>query len=281
MRTDMTGTTSYEEVSSLIPVTTYSYTLADATNEHLLWSDVSGNTKFVKNGTAWEGTVAISASDLNAAKIGNGTIIRFYFASENGFTIKATDNTWGDFELGKDNSGWSKNLISGNAKNGYVEFKLDTETADRFKQENNRLIIQGFGLTALAITYDNSHKVTNETPSPSGKTTLVTGPLNGQVTIEASNFNNIKAGDEIRIYYTSLGQWYWQVQTWEGFNKGYSYTIEGWGGTSINTNNKFLNTSEKYITLPIDANLITMLQERGIRIQCDQIEVTEIALIRK
>ena len=155
MKEDQTNVSSYEKISSS-STTEYSYNLADATNEHLLWSDVSGNTKFVKNGTAWEGYVAISASDLNAAKIGNGTIIRFYFASENGFTIKATDNTWGDFVLGKDNSGWSKNLISGNAKNGYVEFKMDTETANRFKQENNRLIIQGFGLTALALTYDNS-----------------------------------------------------------------------------------------------------------------------------
>jgi hypothetical protein len=221
--------------------------------------------------------IPISAESINTADVGNGTIIRFYFTCDQNFMLKVTDNTWDDFDLG--NASWNLNFIQGTAMNGYVEFRLNNTTANRFKQSG--LIIYGTNVTALAITYDNSHKVTNETPSPSGKTTLVTGPLNGQVTIEASNFNNIKAGDEIRIYYTSLGQWYWQVQTWEGFNKGYSYTIEGWGGTSINTNNNFLNTSEKYITLPIDANLITMLQERGIRIQCDQIEVTEIALIRK
>ena len=155
MKNDQTGEISYEEVS-ISSTTEYSYTLADVANENLLWSDVSGNTKFVKNGTAWEGTVAISASDLNTANIGDGTIIRFYFASENGFTIKATDNTWGDFDLGDSNSGWNKNLISGNAKNGYVEFKLNTTAANRFKEDNNRLIIQGFGLTALALTYDNS-----------------------------------------------------------------------------------------------------------------------------
>jgi hypothetical protein len=274
MRTDMTGTISYEEVSSLTPVTTYSYTLADATNEHLLWNDVSGNTKFTSN---WSVNIPISAESINAADVGNGTIIRFYFTCDQSYMLKVTDNTWDDFDLG--NASWNLNFMQGTAMNGYVEFRLNNTTANRFKQSG--LIIYGTNVTALAITYDNSHKVTNETPSPSGKTTLVTGPLNGQVTIEASNFNNIKAGDEIRIYYTSLGQHWWQVQTWEGFNQGYSYTIEGWGGTNINSNNNFLNTSEKYITLPIDANLITMLQERGIRIQCDQIEVTEIALIRK
>ena len=273
MKNDQTGTSSYEEISSS-STTEYSYTLADATNEHVLWSDVSGNTKFTSN---WSVNINISAENINTADVGNGTIIRFYFTCDENFMLKVTDNTWDDFDLG--NANWNLNFMQGTAKNGYVEFRLNNTTANRFKQSG--LIIYGTNVTALAITYDNSHKVTNETPSPSGKTTLVTGPLNGQVTIEASNFNNIKAGDEIRIYYTSLGQWYWQVQTWEGFNKGYSYTIEGWGGTSINTNNNFLNTSEKYITLPIDANLITMLQERGIRIQCDQIEVTEIALIRK
>ena len=273
MKTNMVGQTSYSEISSSSE-TTYSYTLADAANENVLWSDVTGNTKFTSN---WNVNIAIPAESINTADVGNGTIIRFYFTCDESYMLKVTDNTWKDFDLG--NAGWNLNFQQGSAKSGYVEFRLNNTTANRFKQSG--LIIYGTNVTALAITYDNSHKVTNETPSPSGKTTLVTGPLNGQVTIEASNFNNIKAGDEIRIYYTSLGQWYWQVQTWEGFNKGYSYTIEGWGGTSINTNNNFLNTSEKYITLPIDANLITMLQERGIRIQCDQIEVTEIALIRK
>ena len=274
MRTDMTGTISYEEVSSLTPVTTYSYTLADATNEHLLWNDVSGNTKFTSN---WSVNIPISVESINAADIGNGTIIRFYFTCDQSYMLKVTDNSWEDFDLG--NAGWNLNFQQGTAKNGYVEFKLNPTTANRFKQSG--LIIYGTNVTALAITYDNSQKVTNETPSTPGKTTLVNGPLNGMTIIDAANFNNIHAGDEIRIYYTSLGQWYWQVQTWEGYNKGYSYTIEGWGGTSINTNNNFLNTTEKYITLPIDANLITMLQARGIRIQCDQIEVTEIALIRK
>ena len=273
MKNDKTGTSSYEEISSS-STTEYSYTLADATNEKLLWSDVSGNTKFTSN---WNVNIPISAEKINTADVGNGTVIRFYFTCNENYMLKVTDNTWDEFDLG--NADWNLNFQQGSAKNGYVEFRLNNTTANRFKQ--NGLIIYGTNVTALAITYDNSHKVTNETPSPSGKTTLVTGPLNGQVTIEASNFNSIKAGDEIRIYYTSLGQWYWQVQTWEGFNQGYSYTIEGWGGTLINTNNNFLNTSEKYITLPIDANLITMLQERGIRIQCDQIEVTEIALIRK
>ena len=264
MRTDMTGTTSYEEVSSLTPVTTYSYTLADATNEHLLWSDVSGNTKFVKNGTAWEGTVAISASDLNAAKIGNGTIIRFYFASENGFTIKATDNTWGDFELGKDNSGWSKNLISGNAKNGYVEFKLDTETANRFKQENNRLIIQGFGLTALALTYDNSQKVADETPEEpntddddgdiifSGDYTISNSPYYHAVL--ASSFVGCKEGSILRIYGEPTDS-NWTLILKTGWNS--SLTFKNQSSNTFNSSNSPIVNG--VITLELTAESAQML----------------------
>ena len=151
MRTDMTGTISYEEVSSLTPVTTYSYTLADATNEHLLWNDVSGNTKFTSN---WSVNIPISVESINAADVGNGTIIRFYFTCDQSYMLKVTDNSWEDFDLG--NAGWNLNFQQGTAKNGYVEFILNNTTANRFKQ--NGLIIYGTNVTALAITYDNSHK---------------------------------------------------------------------------------------------------------------------------
>ena len=212
MKNDQTGTSSYEEISSS-STTEYSYTLADATNEHVLWSDVSGNTKFVQNGNNWDGAVRISTDDLNAAEIGNGTIIRFYFASENGFTIKATDNTWGDFELGNSNSGWNKNLISGNAKNGYVEFKLNTTTANRYKQ--NELIIQGIGLTALALTYDNSQKKADENPSDS-KEVQIYGEKefkdNEQINPSA-DFSDAGEGSVLRIY-GYLKQHYGSSDAW-------------------------------------------------------------------
>lgn len=201
MKTDKTGSVSYEELSSS-STTTYSYSLADADNEHVWWSDVSGNTKFDN----WNGYVAISTDELNAAGIGNGTIIRIYFTSESGYTIKATDNTWGDFEL--NNTGWNKNLISGNAKNGYVEFKLNTTTANRFKQ--NGLIIQGTGATALALTYDNSQKVADETPVAnnllSWTGSVVFGPYNrssGNAFIDCNfNYDDFVGSPKIEIEYT-------------------------------------------------------------------------------
>ena len=100
-------------------------------------------------------------------------------------------------------------------------------------------------------------------------------------TIAANKFTNIKSGDEIRIYYSWLQDFYWQVQTWEGFNAGYSYTIEAWGGTSINTKNEFINADNNYIFMTLDSNLITMLQERGIQFSFDGMDVTVVTLVRK
>ena len=201
MKTYMVGKSSYSEISSTSE-TTYSYTLADAANEHIWWSDVTGSTKFIE----WGGYVPVSADDLNAAEIGNGTIIRFYFACENDYMIKATDNTWEEFEL--DNSGWYKNYISGNAKNGYVEFKLNTTTANRYKQ--NGLIIQGTGgVTALALTYDNSQKKADEVPAT--PETIWTGSQslawNLDIQISKDKFANATSTSKIRFTATAGEGW--------------------------------------------------------------------------
>ena len=254
MKNDQTGEISYEEVSSS-STTEYSYTLADATNEHLLWSDVTGNTKFVQNGNNWDGAVRISADDLNAAEIGKGTIIRFYFASENGFTIKATDNSWGDFDLG--NSGWNQNYISGNAKNGYVEFKLNSTTANRFKQNGNCLTIQGIGLTALALTYDNSQKVADSGSSTeiwAGNQTFSNWDWNNRLEFNASVFSNVTENSKIIVYGSGSNGWQvkfrylgsegWKIPGWnsdvvqEGMDGIYSDHFEFTLGSTIASNIK-------------------------------------------
>ena len=210
MKTDKTGSVSYEEVSSS-STTEYSYTLADAAYEHVWWDDVTGSTKFyTKSDGNWDGNVSVSSETLAASEIGNGTIIRFYFTSENGYMIKVTDNNWGDFDLG--NTGWDQNFIQGNAKNGYVEFKLNTTTANRLK--DNGLLIYGTGLTALALTCDNSEKVADEepeTPSASGDLltwtgSIVFGPYNlksGNAFIDCSfNFDDLSNSPKIEVEFT-------------------------------------------------------------------------------
>lgn len=276
----------YEAIDDSSDPLTNEYTLKYPNDENELWT---GTANF-----AWNSgdVIKITASALKNAKIGNGTKIRIYGEASEWFGVKVNYLDRWDDNLDLGNESWvhtyngvvDKCNYSAAQVNGCIELVLNATTAANFKEYGMQLY--GDKFKALCVTYDNSNAdeepETPDTPQTgSGKTTLVNGPLNGMVVIDASNFSNIKTGDEIRIYYTSLGQWYWQVQTWEGYNAGYSYTIEGWGGTSINTRNEFLNTTDKYIYLPIDANLITMLQARGIRIQCDQIEVTEIALIRK
>ena len=57
--------------------------------------------------------------------------------------------------------------------------------------------------------------------------------------------------------------------------------IEAWGGTSINTRREFINTEKNYIFMRLDANLITMLQARGLQMNFDGIDVTVVTLVRK
>ncbi len=279
MKNDKTGTSSYEEISSS-STTEYSYTLADPANEHTLWGDVSGNTKFAN----WSGHVAISTDDLNSAEIGNGTIIRFYFVSENDFTIKATDNTWGDFEL--NNNGWNQNLISGNAKNGYVEFKLNTTTANRFKQ--NGLIIQGTGgVTALALTYDNSQKVADETPDEpnqggSGQTIDVWSGSNEEnhtwTTIYTGNgdkFDDAKPGDCLRITAYAM-----QNTNWWQFNLDNTSWEEICGYIRNDTSGQTLSTLG-YQDIELNQTMINRLKNGGLMSYKSNLVFTKVQLVKK
>lgn len=282
MKTDKTGSVSYEELSSS-STTTYSYSLADAANEHVWWSDVSGNTKFDN----WNGYVAISTDELNAAGIGNGTIIRIYFTSESGYTIKATDNTWGDFEL--NNTGWNKNLISGNAKNGYVEFKLNTTTANRFKQSG--LIIQGTGATALALTYDNSQKVADEVPAAESE--IWTGPLDfgwsNKISLPLNTFvdKGVKGGSIIRFYVESTATNYnsnengWEFTIFTGYEQGWTMANSYRNGSNTDISKGYFD----YVLTSDDAQVLAMEKNLGwtpgssLQVQGQKFKLNKITLI--
>lgn len=204
MKNDQTGTSSYEEISSS-STTEYSYTLADATNETVWWDDITGNTTFyTKSDGNWDGNVFVSANELKAAEIGNGTIIRLYFASDNGYMLKVSDTNWSNFDLG--NNGWDQNFIQGGSKNGYVEFKLNTTTANHLKQYGLR--IYGTGLTALALTYDNSQKSTSggvNLLSWSGSVVFGSygGVSSGSAYIDCNfNYDDFEGSPKIEVEYT-------------------------------------------------------------------------------
>ena len=268
MKTNMVGQTSYSEISSSSE-TTYSYTLADAANEHLWWSDVSGNTKFVE----WGGHVPVSADELNAAEIGNGTIIRFYFTCENNYMIKATDFTWGDFDLG--NAGWNQNYIQGSSKSGYVEFKLNTTTANRFKQSG--LIIQGTGgVTALALTYDNSHKVADGGSSTeiwTGNQTFSNWDWNNRLEFNASVFSNVTENSKIIVY--GSGSNGWQVKfRYLGFE---GWKIPGWNSDVVQKGMDGIYSDHFEFTL--GSTIASNIKNNGMIVFGSNYTVTKIVLV--
>ena len=277
MRTDKTGTISYAEVSSS-STTTYSYKLADAANEHVWWDDVTGSTKFYTNSDGnWDGNVRISSETLEASEIGNGTIIRFYFTCNNSYMIKATDSTWGNFDLG--NTGWNQNIIQGDGKSGYVEFKLNTTTANRFKQSG--LIIQGTGgVTALALTYDNSEKVADDdSGSGSGSAFWSSTSYGYQQLISTTDLNNAGIDSSksmtVKITGTPLS-WGW----------GEIKVLKDWTTlitTKFDSTPQYAHFDENpgYVAIPVSASQVQeILATSGLRIEINNFNTTKVELIQ-
>ena len=194
MKTDKTGTTSYEEVSSST-TTEYSYTLADAANENILWS---GDNDFI----GWDGKYALSIAanmfTANNNAVGNGTIIRFYGVANSNFALKATyGNTW-DAATYSDTR-WSDGTYFGSSMTQCVELKLNTTNAAYFRNYGMR--IWGTNMKLLAVTYDNSQKVADVIPNQS--VTIWNGyqalGWNLNVTIGKANFKNATRTSKIKF----------------------------------------------------------------------------------
>ena len=284
MKNDQTGTSSYEEVSSS-STTEYSYTLADATNETVWWDDITGNTTFyTKSDGNWDGNVFVSANDLKAAEIGNGTIIRFYFASDNGYMLKVSDTNWSNFDLG--NNGWDQNFIQGGSKNGYVEFKLNTTTANHLKQYGLR--IYGTGLTALALTYDNSQKVADESPTTSGSDEVqIYGNYefwNNANIQPTSDYTGAGAGSILRIYgyrkqhYSSSDAWQIDVHSAWGNDVPFSNISNP---RNINANVVNIGDTEGCIELIFNDNTASILSQQGLVIFGTHFMMTKCTLEKK
>ena len=273
MKNDQTGTSSYEEISSS-STTEYSYTLADATNEHVLWSDVSGNTKFTSN---WNVNINISAENINTADVGNGTIIRFYFTCDQSYMLKVTDNSWEDFDLG--NAGWNLNFQQGTAKNGYVEFILNNTTANRFKQ--NGLIIYGTNVTALAITYDNSHKgISGGGQSGSGNTAFWSSTNYGyQSLITTSELINAGIDSNkpmtVKISGTPLSWGWGEIKIY----KDWETLITT--GSNYSPNYTHFDENPSYVAIPISVTEVQeILATVGMRIEINNFNTTKVELLQ-
>ena len=176
-----------------------------------------------------------------------------------------------------------------------IEQKVDeaTPNASLVRQEVigggdfDALVAEGYEViedaTTIVTPTTPTTPTTPDTPTGGGdhksgtNIVLVQNP-NGQTTIGKDKFSNTIVGDEIRIYYSSLGQWYWQVQTWNGAEGAQDYTIPNWGGATINTKNSCLNTTDKYVLIEIDSSFLSVLKNKGIKIQCDSMTPTSIVL---
>ena len=277
MKTDKTGTVSYEEISSST-TTTYDYTLADAANEHELWT---GNVDFGN----WNGNnnVTISAADLSAAEIGNGTVIRIYGVSNGAHEIKAIYK-WNDDpenpDLGDSNwiAGNDKNHYSASKVNGCITLTLNSTTAENFK--NIGMILYGNNFRALCVTYDNNKKGTSSGGGSSQTVDIWSGSNDGEnwTTIYTGNgdkFNSAKAGDCIRIFaYQKPNTGWWQFNL---ANTGYE-EISGY--IKNDTNGQTISTLG-YQDIELNQTAIDRLKKGGLMSYKSNLVITKVQLVVK
>jgi hypothetical protein len=259
------------------PVISY-YNMVNPNYEEELWS--GSTTFYTKNDGNWDGNVFVDTNSLTAAKIGEGTIIRFYFASDNGYMIKVSDNNWNNFDL--ENDGWDDNFIQGGAKNGYVEFKLTTTIANHLKK--NGLRIYGTGLTALALTYDNSKIIEDngenneENNEENNNDVTLTNLWSGTTNYSYSEnvFRpTVASGKTIRFY----GK---KANTYKIFvvgNDGWiNINVPNWGGNTAENNPALWKSDSKgdYIEMQITDDAAKTINSCGIKYQAWNITLTSI-----
>ena len=260
MKNNMVGQTIYEEISSS-STTEYSYTLQDPVNEHNVWT---GNTDFI----GWDGQYALVIDKENFAEVGNGTVLRFYGVADGDFFVKAVyANSWDNVDLGDSRWKEDKCIYGSSSGKNCFELKLNTTTANNFKEHGMRL--WGTNLKLLCVTYDNSNKIADEV-SGGSVSEIWSGSLNVgwdmSILIPKEKFAQATSTSTLRFYGTGLDGW---KQLWlktEGWQDVVNFFADGnW-------------PSSGYVDLTV-GNYLSTLQNNNISVQGANIHLTKIELI--
>lgn len=278
---------TYEDFSSSSS-TSYSYTLIDSKKENVIWKSDSYKELTWKNGQSIE----ITHNDLKDANLGEGSIIRIYGVTDDAFDLKATYldiDDWADIDL--ENTDWvnsynntvDKCNYHSNTARSYVELRLTTNTAKNFMERGMR--IYGNNFKALAVTYDNSQKVADETQDdPSGDVQIIdvwsgTNDTNNTwATIYTGNgdkFNDANPGDCLRItaYPMQNNDW-WQFNldntSWDVIC---DYIRDSTSGQTLSTLG--------YQDIVLDQTMIERLQKGGLMSYKSNLVFTKVQLIKK
>ena len=242
--------------------TTYSVNLTS--NEEELWSDANGVKFYTKEDNNWDGHVFISGSVLTAKGADAGSIIRFYGVGNSGWQLKAVSNDWNDINLGDSN--WNVNyMTSSSPLTSYVELRLNATTANLFK--TNGLIFYGTGLTAIAVSIDNTN--TSGQQQQNEPTFNTTGD---QLANFSSNPQTSVSVDATRV--SDVGE----NTTFHVYGVGDGSVTASTNGTAISASTARTRAGEKSFNFTVNATQAASVRQNGITFTGSNFQIYKVTI---
>ena len=205
MKEDQTGKILEYELSS----SSTSYTITPSATETLVWQNLEGTSYLGSDWNNQEHVIidynTLAQADPNNKPFGVGSVIRAYVITEYDFNVQlftqdaAPTYTW--TKLFESYYGKNDSHISNNS--GYVEYTI-TE-ADLAVLQRGCLAVSGIKATLLGVTVDNTNVAGASTGGPTFNTTGTelgdySNSPQTNVTIDASNVNDVGAGSTFYVY---------------------------------------------------------------------------------
>ena len=269
-----------------------SYTVNPASNEKIVWQDLTGNTSF----SSWDSNHKISyatlnQNDSNGKSFGVNSIIRAYVSVSNGFNVQmhSENASFQWTKLVEASSGNNdSHIINGN---GYIEYKVTQSALNDIKTGN--LALNGMNYKLLAVTIDNTNSTAGSSSSQSQPTTPsstsgkvlydsstngATSTNGGKIYADASEFTNA-SGKTLRIYCQNPQEG-WDVEvrgkSWGNMN------ITAWKGTDKANANNFPTAwdgGKNYLDIVLTDTQASMLSREGLMIIVYLVYITQVVLI--
>lgn len=267
MKEDQTGKILEYELSS----SSTSYSITPSATETLVWQNLDGTAYLGSDWNNQEHVIidynTLAQADPNNKPFGVGSVIRAYVITEYDFNVQLFTQdaapTYAWTKLIESYYGRNDSHISNNS--GYVEYTV-TE-ADLAVLQRGCLAVSGIKATLLGVTVDNTNVAGASTGGPTFNTIGTelgdySDSPQTNVTIDASNVNDVGAGSTFYVY--GVGD----------------------GTVSASSNNTEISSARtrsavNYFSFTVDAAQAESIRENGITFSGDNFLIYKVTISKQ